>query len=61
MDFYSFEKEVKLVLIEIFSDVFVISYDDGDSIVGSIIYILFYKLLIEYVVILIELGYGVKS
>lgn len=38
-----------------FSDVFVISYDDGYGIVGSIIYILLYKLLIRYVVILFEL------
>lgn len=38
-----------------FSDVFVISYDDGYGIVGSIIYILLYKLLIKYVVILFEL------
>lgn len=43
------------MLIEIFDDVFVIIYDDGFVIVGSIIYILLYKLLIKYVVILIEL------
>lgn len=43
------------MLIEIFDDVFVISYDDGVVFVGSIMYILFYKFLIKYIVILMEL------
>lgn len=43
------------MLIEIFDDVFVISYDDYDGIVGIIINIFLYKLLIKYVVIFIEL------
>lgn len=51
-----FKKEVKLVLIEIFEDVNVISFDDGDWIVGSIVNILIYKFLIKYIVILIILS-----
>lgn len=51
----SFKKEVKFIFIEIFVDVFVISYDDGLYIIGSIIYILLYKFFNKYVVILMEL------
>lgn len=42
-----------LVLIEIFDDVNVISFDEGEWIVGSIVIILIYKFLIKYIVILI--------
>lgn len=46
---------MKLVLIEVFEDVFVISYNDRENFVGSIKNILLYKLFIKYLVILIEL------
>lgn len=51
----SFKEEVKLIFIEMFVDVFIISYIDGLFIVGSIIYILLYKFFNIYVVIFIEL------
>lgn len=51
----SFKEEVKLIFIEMFVDVFIISYIDGLFIVGSIIYILLYKFFNKYVVIFIEL------
>lgn len=54
----SFKEEVKLIFIEMFVDVFIISYVDGLFIVGSIIYILLYKFFNKYVVIFIELDFS---
>lgn len=51
----SFKKEVKFIFIEIFVEVFVISYDKGLFIIGIIMYILLYKFFNKYVVIFIEL------
>lgn len=49
-----FKKEMKLVFIEIFGDVYVVSLDNKIWFVGSIGFLLLYKLFIYYVVILIE-------
>lgn len=46
IEFKFFKREFKLVFIEIFDDVFVVSLDYDDGIVDGIINILIYKLLI---------------
>lgn len=61
LELNSFEKEVKSVLIETSSDVFVISHDDGDSTVGSTTHIPLHKLSTKYVVISTEPEKGAKS
>lgn len=55
MELKSFKKELKLIFIEMFDDVFVVSYVYCYFFIGSIVIVFLYKLLISYVVILIEL------
>lgn len=50
LELQSFQKEVKSVLIETSSDVFVISHDDGSASVGSTTHIPLHKLSTKYVV-----------
>lgn len=54
LDLQSFRKEVKSVLIETSSDVFVISHDDGAASVGSTTHIPLHKLSNKYVVVSTE-------
>lgn len=54
LELQSFRKEVKSVLIETSSDVFVISHDDGYGSVGSTTHIPLHKLSTKYVVISTE-------
>lgn len=51
LELQSFRKEVKAVLIETSSDVFVISHDEGEYSVGSTTHIPMHKLSTKYVVI----------
>lgn len=51
LELKSFRKEVKSVLIETSSDVFVISHDDGRATVGSKTHIPLHKLSTRYIVI----------
>lgn len=50
LELQSFQKEVKSVLIETSSDVFVISHDDGSASVGSTTHIPLHKLSTKYIV-----------
>nr|XP_034319324.1 uncharacterized protein LOC105340230 [Crassostrea gigas] len=54
LELQSFRKEVKSVLIETSSDVFVISHDDGAASVGSTTHIPLHKLSNKYVVVSTE-------